>query len=253
MSARIVHGDCLEVLPTLGTHSAHLVITSPPYWSIKDYGGDGQVGTGQSYEEYVESLTRVWRECYRVLHPGCRMAVNVGDQYLRASEHGRYRVLPIGADVTLGAVAVFFDFMGSIIWRKVTNTKTSGGGAFMGSVYFPRDGHVTYEHEYVLLFKKPGKAPRPRADELEASRIAKADRSLWFRGVWDVPPARQKDHPAAFPIEIPRRIIRMYSFAGEVVLDPFIGSGTTARAAEECGRDCVGIELNPEYVTGDGG
>ena len=233
----------------LGDRSVHLVVTSPPYWSIKDYGHPSQIGFQQSYEEYLAALEGVMGECWRVLHPGCRMAVNVGDQYLRAAEHGRYRVLPIGADLTTRGVGVGFDFMGAIIWRKISTTNTSGGGSWMGSTYFPRDGHVTYEHEYILLFRKPGKWPRAAAPEAhEKSRLTREQRSAWFRGVWDdIAPERQKGHTAMFPVELPRRLLRMYTFWGETVLDPFMGSGTTALAAALEGRNSVGYELNPEY------
>jgi len=138
--------------------------------------------------------------------------------------------------------------MGNIIWRKVSTTNTSGGGEWMGSTYYPRDGHITYEHEYIILCRKRGKWPRPSPEQKEHSRLAKEDRSKWFRGVWDdIAPERQDEHVAMFPIELPRRLILMYTFAGETVLDPFLGTGTTALAAAMEGRNSVGYEINPEY------
>lgn len=235
-------------MPELDDRSVHLVVTSPPYWCIKDYAHPGQVGFEQSYEEYLTDLRQVLAECLRVLHPGCRAAINIGDQYLRATEHGRYRVQPIPADLIRIGQDLGFDFMGQIIWRKVSTTKTSGGGQWMGSVYYPRDGQITYEHEYILLLRKPGTPPRPTAEQKERSRLRKEDRSRWFRGVWDdLPPARQKAHVAMFPVELPRRLILMYSFWGETVLDPFVGSGTTMEAAEETGRNSIGYEINPDF------
>jgi len=185
-----------------------------------------------------------------VLHPGCRAAVNIGDQYLRATEHGRYRVLPIPGDVTRVGMDLGFDFMGSIIWRKISTTQTTGGGAWMGSTYYPGDGHVTYEHEYIVLLRKQGKRPAVRDKaRREASRLTKEQRSVWFRGVWDdLFPDRQNGHVAMFPVELPRRLIRMYTYVGETVLDPFLGSGTTARAALLEGRNSIGYELNPEFT-----
>ena len=229
--------------------SIHLIVTSPPYWSIKDYGHPRQIGCGQSYQEYLDSLLAVFRECKRVLHPGCRMAVNIGDQYLRASEHGRYRVLPIPADITRMCIDMGLDFMGSIIWRKISTTKTTGGGCWMGSTYYPGDGHITYEHEYILLFRKRGKRPAVHdPDVRERSRLSKEQRSAWFRGIWDdIPPERQTEHVAMFPIELPRRLIRMYTYVGETVLDPFLGSGTTSCAAAIEGRNSVGYEINPDF------
>ncbi|HEY3398565.1 MAG TPA: site-specific DNA-methyltransferase [Armatimonadota bacterium] len=235
-------------LPELADDSVHLVVTSPPYWCLKDYAHPGQIGYEQPYAEYLGDLRQVLAECLRVLQPGCRAAVNLGDQYLRATEHGRYRVQPIPADLTVAGRELGFDFMGQILWRKISTTQTSGGGAWMGSTYYPRDGQITYEHEYILLFRKPGRGPRPTLEQKERSRLTKEERSAWFRGVWDdLPPTRQEGHVAMFPLELPRRIIRMYSFWGETVLDPFAGSGTTLAAAEQEGRQGVGYELNPAF------
>lgn len=225
------------------------VVTSPPYWSIKDYGHEAQIGHEQSYLEYLDDLQQVMGECLRVLRPGCRMAINIGDQYLRASEHGRYRVQPIAADLTLRGQQLGFDFMGSIIWRKISTTNTTGGGALMGSIYLPRDGHITYEHEYILLFRKQGKWRKPSAEVCEQSLLTKEQRSSWFRGVWDdIHPERQKGHSAMFPVALPERLIRMYSFWGETVLDPFLGSGTTSLAAAQAGRNSVGYEINDDFL-----
>lgn len=243
---RVILADCRR-MPELGDRSVHLIVTSPPYWCIKDYAHPGQIGFDQSYDEYVRDLAQVLSECHRVLHPGCRAAVNIGDQYLRASEHGRYRVQPIPADLIRIGREAGFDFMGNIIWEKISTTRTTGGGVWMGSVYHPRDGHITYEHEYIILLRKTGKAPRPTAEQKQNSRLTRQQRSEWFRGIWRIAPERQNRHVAVFPLELPRRLIRMYSFWGETVLDPFLGSGTTALAAELAGRGSVGYEMNPEF------
>jgi site-specific DNA-methyltransferase (adenine-specific) len=240
-----IFGDSRR-MPELDDESVHLVVTSPPYWCIKDYAHPAQIGYDQSYEDYLSDLEDVLSECHRVLHPGCRAAVNIGDQYLRASEHGRYRVKPIPADVTRMGMDLGFDFMGNIIWRKISTTETTGGGCWMGSVYYPKDGHVTYEHEYIVLFRKRGEWPEPTEEQKEESRLSKKQRSEWFRGMWELQPVRQKAHAAQFPVELPRRLIKMYSFAGETVLDPFVGSGTTLLAADLEGRRGVGYEINSE-------
>ncbi len=245
---RIINGDAVTVLSEMPEASVDLVVTSPPYWQIKDYGVEEQIGANQTYEEYLDALRDVWRECHRLLNPGCRIAINIGDQYLRASEYGRYRVKPIPADTTRICRDLGLDFMGNIIWRKVSTTNTTGGGAWMGSTYYPKDGHVTYEHEYILLFRKRGDWTSPGKEAREKSKLTKEERSRWFRGYWELTPERQEEHVAQFPVALPHRIIKMYSFFGETVLDPFLGSGTTALAARNAGRDAIGVELQPSYL-----
>lgn len=245
---KIEVGCAREVLPTLGSESVDLVVTSPPYWQIKDYEIGGQIGADQTYDEYLDDLKTVWSECHRLLKPGCRMAINIGDQYLRASEYGRYRVKPIPADNIQICQDLGFDFMGNIIWRKVSTTNTTGGGSWMGSTYYPKDGHITYEHEYILLFRKRGDWARPDEDAKNKSKLTKEQRSRWFRGYWELSPEQQDDHVAKFPVELPHRLIKMYTFYGEKVLDPFLGSGTTTLAAQKNGRNSIGIELNPDFL-----
>jgi len=243
---RIIFGDSRQ-MTEVDDQSVHLVVTSPPYWCIKDYAHPGQIGYNQSYEEYLADLGQVLSECRRVLCPGCRAAINIGDQYLRASEHGRYRVQPIPADIIRMGLDLGFDFMGNIIWEKISTTNTTGGGQWMGSTYHPRDGHITYEHEYIILLRKQGDWPRPTPEQKEKSRLTKEERSEWFRGIWHIPPERQNSHIAMFPVELPRRLIKMYSFYGETVLDPFLGSGTTSLAAELTGRNSIGYEINEDF------
>ncbi len=245
-SHRVIFADSRS-MDELDDRSVHLVVTSPPYWCIKDYAHPGQIGYDQSYQDYLADLGRVMAECHRVLHPGCRAAVNIGDQYLRAAEHERYRVQPIPADLIRAARDTGFDFMGNIIWRKTSTTNTTGGGNWMGSVYHPKDGHITYEHEYILLLRKRGEWPRPSREQRARSKLTRQQRSAWFRGMWHIPPVRQEGHVARFPVELPRRLIKMYSFWGETVLDPFLGSGTTTLAAALEGRRSIGYEINPEF------
>lgn len=225
----------------------HLVVTSPPYWSIKDYGTSDQIGATQDYESYISDLNEVWSHCVRVLRPGCKICINVGDQFLRAKEHGRYRVLPIREQIIAGVMALGLDYMGAIIWRKLTNTNTSGGGTLMGSYPHPRNGILKIDYEFILIFKKPGKAPRPTPAQKDESRMDIEEWSRNFTAHWDFPGERSRVHHAMFPVELPRRLVRMFTFPGETVLDPFAGSGTTVLAALEQGRRAVGLELNQDF------
>ena len=133
--------------------SVHLVVTSPPYWQLKDYGHDGQIGFDDSYEAYINNLNLVWNECHRVLHPGCRLCVNIGDQFARAVYYGRYKVIPIRTEITKFCETLGFDYMGAIIWQKATTCNTTGGATVMGSFPYPRNGIVKIDYEFILLFK----------------------------------------------------------------------------------------------------
>ncbi|NUL81223.1 MAG: site-specific DNA-methyltransferase [Armatimonadetes bacterium] len=228
--------------------SVHLVVTSPPYWQLKDYGHEDQIGFDDTYEDYVNNLNLVWDECRRVLHPGCRLCVNIGDQFARSVYYGRYKVIPIRTEIIKFCESIGFDFMGSIVWRKVTTTNTTGGAVIMGSYPYPRNGILKIDYEHILLFKKLGEAPKPTLDQKHASKLADEEWNIYFSGHWNFPGERQDRHLAMFPEELPRRLIKMFTFIGETVLDPFLGSGTTSRAAYNLGRNSIGYEVNPEFL-----
>jgi len=228
--------------------SVHLVVTSPPYWQLKDYGHEGQIGFDDSYEDYISNLNLVWEECFRVLHPGCRLCVNIGDQFARSVYYGRYKVIPIRTEIIKFCEAIGFDFMGSIVWRKVTTTNTTGGAVIMGSYPYPRNGILKIDYEHILLFKKLGEAPKPTPVQKETSKLTDEEWNTYFAGHWNFPGERQDKHLAMYPEELPRRLIKMFSFVGETVLDPFLGSGTTSLAARNLGRSSIGYELNPEFL-----
>ena len=232
----------------IADNSVQEVITSPPYWNLKDYGSNDQIGFHDTYEEYVNNLNVVWAECYRILEPQCRLCVNIGDQFARAMDYGRYKVIPIRTEIIKFCEAIGFDFMGNIIWQKVTTTKTTGGASVMGSYLYPRNGIVTINYEYILLFKKRGKNRRKiNADVKEASKMSPQEWYTYFSGHWQIQGIKQDKHHAMFPLEIPRRLIKMFSFVGETILDPFVGSGTSIRAAYETDRNSIGYEINPAY------
>lgn len=244
---RVYFADARSMLE-LRDEEVQLVVTSPPYWQRKHYGVPQQIGYEDSYVEYLRRLGPVWRECHRVLSPGCRMCVNIGDQFLRAAYYGRYRVIPIRADITRSCMGIGFDYMGAIIWQKLTTCNTTGGGSVMGSYPYPRNGAIMIDYEFILVFKKLGKAPGVTKEIKEASRLTHEQWCEYLGGHWKVPGARQSDHLAVFPDEIPRRLIRLYSFVGETVLDPFLGSGTTVKVAAEEGRVGIGYEINEAFA-----
>ncbi|MCS6831177.1 MAG: DNA methyltransferase [bacterium] len=246
MESTIYFADSRNMVE-LPDESIHLVVTSPPYWHIKDYGCKGQIGYGQSLHEYLVDLSRVWCECYRVLQPGRRLCINIGDQFARSAVYGRYKVIPLHAEIIAQCETVGFDYMGAILWQKKTTMNTTGGAVVMGSFPYPPNGIVELDYEFILLFKKPGNRPSVTGEVKEASRLSIEEWKQYFGGHWTFGGARQGEHEAMFPEELPRRLIRMFSFAGETVLDPFLGSGTTVKVAMELGRQGVGYEIQREF------
>ncbi|MDY6972966.1 MAG: DNA methyltransferase [Thermodesulfobacteriota bacterium] len=228
--------------------SVHLVITSPPYWQLKDYTCDDQIGFNDSYEDYINNLNLVWQECYRVLNNGCRLCINIGDQFARSAYYARYKVIPIRTEIIKFCESIGFDYMGAIIWQKKTTTNTSGGASIMGSFPFPRNGIISIDYEFILLFKKLGAPQRPAKEAKESSRLTKEEWKEYFSGHWNFGGARQDNHIAVFPEELPRRLIKMFSFVNDTILDPFLGSGTTTLSATKLDRNSVGYEINQEYI-----
>ena len=244
---KIINGDSRQ-MTELPNNSVHLAITSPPYWQLKDYGTDNQIGFHDSYENYINNLNLVWKECYRTLHNGCRLCVNIGDQFARAVYYGRYKVIPIREEIIKFCENVGFDYMGAIIWQKVTTSNTTGGGVQMGSYPYPRNGILKLDYEFILVFKKLGDAPKPTKEQKELSVMTAEEWNTNFAGHWNFAGARQNGHIAMFPEELPSRLIKMFSFVGETVLDPFLGSGTTTLVAKKLDRNSVGFEINPEFI-----
>ncbi len=229
--------------------SIHLVVTSPPYWTIKKYRPiEGQLGVIQDYEKFIEELNKVWKEVYRVLVPGGRLVVVVGDVLLPRRKHGRHMVIPLHADIQRSCMKIGFENLAPIIWYKIGNVsrEVPGSGGFLGKPYQP-NAVIKNDIEYILMFRKPGyrKVSRLR---MKLSVIPENKFKEWFVQVWQIPGASTKKHPAPFPPELAERLIRMFSFVGDTVLDPFVGTGTTMIAAAKSGRDSIGIEIDPEFV-----
>lgn len=243
---KLIQGDSRN-LSLIKDSSVHLIITSPPYWQLKDYGNDGQIGFHDSYESYINNLNAVWTECYRVLHDGCRLCINIGDQFARSVYYGRYKVIPIRTEIIRFCEMLGMDYMGAVIWQKQTTMNTTGGGAVMGSFPYPRNGILKIDYEFILIFKKQGKAPVPTVEQKKLSGMTKEEWNAYFASHWNFGGAKQDGHIAVFPEELPRRLIKMFSFAGETVFDPFMGSGTTALAARNLQRNSIVYEINPDF------
>ncbi|MAP80938.1 MAG: DNA methylase N-4 [Aequorivita sp.] len=242
----IIIGDSRQ-MDYLDDESIQLAITSPPYWQLKDYGTENQIGYHEDYETYINNLNLVWKECYRVLENGCRLCVNIGDQFARAVYYGRYKVIPIRTEIIKFCESIGFDYMGAIIWQKQTTTNTTGGASLMGSYPNPRNGILSIDYEFILLFKKLGKPKKVSKEIKTQSSMTKEEWKEYFNGHWNFGGARQDGHIAMFPEELPHRLIKMFSFVGDTVLDPFLGSGTTSLAAKKLNRNSVGYEINNEF------
>ncbi|MCL5674258.1 MAG: site-specific DNA-methyltransferase [Candidatus Omnitrophica bacterium] len=247
VNAKIIIGDSRKMLE-VKNDSIDLVVTSPPYWHIKDYGVGGQIGYGQSLHEYLKSLFLVWKECFRTLKPGTRLCINIGDQFLRSIIYGRYKIAPLHSEFITQCEKIGFDYMGSIIWQKKTTMNTTGGASIMGSYPYPPNGLVEIDYEFILIFKKPGKTMFSKESK-EKSKLTKEEWKEYFSGHWNFNGERQAGHEAMFPEELPKRLIKMFTFVGDTVLDPFLGSGTTLKSAINLGRNSIGYEINDEFLS----
>ena len=244
---KIIIGDSRE-MAEVDEKTVHLIITSPPYWQLKDYGSADQIGFNDSYEDYINNLNLVWAECYRVLQDGCRLCINIGDQFARSVYYGRYKVIPIRTEIIKFCETLGFDYMGAIIWQKPTTMNTTGGATVMGSFPYPRNGIIKIDYEFILIFKKPGDSPKVSKEIKEQSKLSKEEWNEYFSGHWNFNGEKQIQHLAMFPEELPKRLIKMFSFVGDTVLDPFLGSGTTILAAKNLNRNSVGYEINSEFL-----
>jgi len=244
---KVIIGDS-RWMKEVPDESVHLVITSPPYWQLKDYGNGNQIGFNDTYEEYINNLNLVWNECHRVLHKGCRLCINIGDQFARSVYYGRYKIIPIRTEIIKFCENTGFDYMGAVIWQKVTTCHTTGGATVMGSFPYPRSGILKLDYEFILIFKKYGESPKVSKEVKEKSRLTQEEWGQYFTGHWNFPGEKQDKHLAMFPEELPRRLIKMFSFVGDTVLDPFLGSGTTSLAAKNLNRNSIGYETNEDFL-----
>jgi len=239
-------------LDVLGDESVHLVVTSPPYWTLKEYRkSEGQLGHVENYEDFLAELDRVWRLCFRVLVPGGRLIVVVGDVCLsRRKNSGRHTVIPLHASIQEHCRGLGFDNLAPIIWHKIANAVyevDGGGGGFLGKPYEP-NSVIKNDIEFILMQRKPGGYRSPSLAARVLSVISAENHRVWFQQIWNgVTGASTKDHPAPYPVELAERLVRMFSFVGDTVLDPFGGTGTTSLAAARSGRNSVSVEIDPHY------
>jgi site-specific DNA-methyltransferase (adenine-specific) len=245
---RLINGDSRD-LSFLDNDSIHLVVTSPPYWNLKRYNENpDQLGHIQDYEAFLFELEKVWRHVYRVLVPGGRLVCVVGDVCVARRNFGRHLVFPLHSDISVICRRIGFDNLNPIIWHKIANAsyEVENGSKFLGKPYEP-NAIVKNDIEFILMQRKPGGYRKPTIKQREESRIGKEDFDRWFQQIWNIAGASTKQHPAPFPMELATRLVRMFSFTGDTVLDPFCGSGTTMIAAFRTGRNSIGVEIDPEY------
>jgi DNA modification methylase len=248
----LIHGDA-RAMTSEKTKGVQLVLTSPPYWNLKEYRETGgQLGHISDYDEFIAQLDRVWEQCFYTLVPGGRLVCVVGDVCLsRRKNEGRHTVVPLHAAIQEHCRHIGFDNLAPIIWQKIANAAyevQNGGGGFLGKPYEP-NAVVKNDIEFILMQRKPGGYRTPSPAVRILSVISTEEHRKWFQQVWTgLPGASTKDHPAPYPIELAERLIRMFSFVGDTVLDPFMGTGTTALAASRCGRNSVNFEIDREYL-----
>ncbi len=243
-------GDARRV--TLPAESVHLVLTSPPYWTLKEYRRtSGQLGWIEDYEEFLDQLDTVWRMAHTALVPGGRLICVVGDVCLsRRKNHGRHTVVPLHASIQERCRRLGFDNLAPIIWSKIANATHEidrGTGGFLGKPYEPNTV-IKNDIEFILMQRKGGGYRKPALSSRVLSLLSETCFKKFFRQVWtDVPGSSTRNHPAPFPVALAGRLIRMFSFVGDTVLDPFTGTASTQVAAAACGRNSVGIEVDPVY------
>ncbi len=235
----------------LERESVHLVVTSPPYWTLKEYKDTaGQLGHLTDYENFLFELDRVWQSCFDALVPGGRLVCVVGDVCLsRRKNNGRHVVVPLHASIQKHCRAIGYDNLSPIIWHKIANAvyEVEGSGGFLGKPYEP-NAVIKNDIEFVLMERKPGAYRKPALPTRLLSIIAEDKHRTWFQQIWTgLTGASTRNHPAPYPKELAERLIRMFSFVGDTVLDPFLGTGTTSVAAAACGRNSIGVEIDPEY------
>jgi DNA modification methylase len=247
-SHQMIQGDSRQ-MESIPDQSVHLVITSPPYWTLKEYPPcDGQLGQIEDYEAFLKELDKVWEQVHRILVPGGRLVVVVGDVCLPRRHFGRHVVFPLHASIQEHCRHMGFDNLAPIIWYKIANAKFESNRCtnFLGKPYEP-NAIIKNDIEYILFQRKPGGYRQPSLEARLLSVIPEDCQRQWFQQIWDLGGASTRQHPAPYPLILAERLVRMFSFVGDTVLDPFMGTGTTNLAAGHWGRSSIGFEIEPKY------
>lgn len=246
---KLYRGDARK-LSMIADNSVHLVLTSPPYFNLKNYQcGKNQLGMINDYQRFVDELEKVWKECFRILVPGGRIVCVVGDVCLSRKKYGRHVVMPLHSDIAVTCRKVGFDNLNPILWHKISNAKFEANtkSSILGKPYEP-NAIIKNDMEYILMERKPGGYRKPTTQQREESKIDKEDFQNWFSQIWEMPGASTRNgHPAPFPLELATRLVKMFSFVGDIVVDPFCGSGTSMVAAMQNNRNSIGIETEQLY------
>jgi modification methylase len=245
-------GDARNLQSTAGG-SVQLVVTSPPYWTLKKYEtSEGQMGAISEYETFLQELDKVWQQCAAVLVPGGRICCVVGDVCVPRKREGRHYIMPLHADIQVRARRFGLDCLTPILWQKIANgaMEAQGNGAgFYGKPYQP-GAIIKNDVEYILFLRKGGEYRSPSPVQRALSMLNRDEMQNWMRSFWsDIRgESTRNGHPAPYPVTLAERLIKMFSFAGDTVLDPFVGTGTTCLAALNTGRNSIGIDIEPKYL-----
>jgi DNA modification methylase len=248
----LCHGDARD-LRRIPDKSVHLVLTSPPYWNLKKYAeSENQLGDINDYEEFIRQLNKVWKHAYRVLVPGGRLVCVVGDVCLsRKRNKGEHTVVPLHSSIQESCRKIGFSNLSPIIWHKISNAKFEAAGnfgSFLGKPYEP-NSVIKNDIEFILMLRKPGGYRSVSLVTRILSVISDVNHKKWFKQIWGgVTGASTRNHPAPYPLDLADRLVRMFSFVGDTVLDPFMGTGTTTIAAAKAGRNSISFEVNKSYL-----